>query len=578
MREILAYLSYVPRWPRAGIFIALSSMATSGLNITFPIVYMVVFDRILPTQDQDLASKTVLIAMLASGFVVCFFFLMDQFTVGLRMSATLEIRNSLVSRMLDFSYEFFRKSPTGDLIQRLIAEADTLGAVLAQLFRASGSLLEIAVMVVLLACLNRPALLAYAVFAALYLAWTASLKRIIVRQKTETSAEIGKTYDRFFEMLLGVKQIKCLNLHERQVAALREDLGSARRRTVEGSMLDSVLMQGPRLFARAAFLAGLILSFLRLRSGEVSLGIFIWSVLLMNRIPRPFEQLSGLASAVNSGTGAARRLRPLMSETPEKSGRIGFSGVGTGIEFQGVTFGYTPGKNVLDGLDLVIPRGGNVAIVGESGSGKSSLVNLLLRLQKPKQGSVRIDRRDVSEYDIRSYRARIGFVAQDIFLFNDTIRRNIDLGGRLSGPQIMEICDMCQLSALIAKSPQGLDSGVGERAAKLSGGERQRIAIARVIAKDADVIVFDEATSALDPMLERAVREMMAAYRRLKPQLTVITLSHRPGAIADADRIHVLDRGKVVEQGTHEELIANRSHYWKLFAQPGATAAVCSPG
>jgi ABC-type multidrug transport system fused ATPase/permease subunit len=262
-------------------------------------------------------------------------------------------------------------------------------------------------------------------------------------------------------------------------------------------------------------------------------------------------------------------------ENLEKSGRIRFMGLESGIDFQSVSYWYSPDKVVLDGISLSIPRAGNIAFVGESGSGKSTLVHLLLRLKNPKQGLLRIDGRDISEYDVRSLRQKIGLVTQDVFLFNDSIRRNIDVEGRISEIRLLEICGMCRLSGLISKSHRGLDTIVGERGALLSGGEKQRIAIARVIAKDASIIVFDEATSALDPKVETEIKEMLSEYRKSKPSLTVITISHRPSIVIDADLIFVLEKGRVAERGSHSDLLARNSLYFRLFAaRDGRSGAV----
>jgi subfamily B ATP-binding cassette protein MsbA len=566
MRELLKYFGLIRYFWGAGAVIAFFSMVVALLNWSFPLIYLIVFDWLLPTQDAKLQWITVFAAMAFSVFIVLFSTLSELFVTSLRLSSIREIRTVLIGRMIDFNQEFFQKNLPGDLIQRLVPEVDTIGTVMAQLFRSFGSLFEIGLMIILLAFLNKAALLAYAIFAMFYLAWNVILKKMIVRQRLRQSGEIGKIYESYFEMLTGVKQIKCMNLGIQQVRAVTSELGRVRHSALKGASLDSTLILGPTLAARTTFLAGMVFSFLQLKGGQISLGVFIWSLLLMNRLAIPFQQLSVLASALNSGIGSAQRLKLFAPENLEKSGRVRFNGLENGIDFQSVNYRYSADRNVLDGLSLSIPRASNVAIVGESGSGKSTLIHLLLRLKEPKQGFIKIDGRDISEYDLRTLRQKIGLVTQDVFLFNDSIRRNIDIESRLSETRLLEICKMCQLSGLISKSKQGLDTVVGERGSRLSGGEKQRIAIARVIAKDANIIVLDEATSALDPKVETEIKEMLSECRKSKPNLTIITISHRPSIIFDADIIFVLEKGKVAEKGNHSDLLAGNSLYFRLFS------------
>jgi ATP-binding cassette subfamily B protein len=239
------------------------------------------------------------------------------------------------------------------------------------------------------------------------------------------------------------------------------------------------------------------------------------------------------------------------------------AGVREGIELHGVGFRYGSGGDALDGVSLRIPAGKTVAIVGESGSGKSTLLNLLMRFYEPTEGRITIDRVDLKEVDLASWRRRIGHVSQDPFIFHGTIAANIALGRpEATREEIMEAAHAAGLGGLIAGLPQQYETIIGERGSNLSGGQRQRLAIARALVRRPEILLFDEATSHLDSATERAIQESLKAALSGK---TVILVAHRLSTIKSADLIYVLNRGRVAEQGTHRQLLAREGWYWAFW-------------
>ncbi|MGD9666614.1 MAG: ABC transporter ATP-binding protein [Synergistaceae bacterium] len=301
-------------------------------------------------------------------------------------------------------------------------------------------------------------------------------------------------------------------------------------------------------------------------NGKLTAGALLAFLTYIGLLVQPIRVLSRVISTIQQGVASADRVFEILdekNEVPLAENPLTLAPMGGQITFNDVWFAYNDKAWVLKGLDFEIERGQKIAVVGSTGAGKSTLADLVMRFYDPQKGTILIDGTDIKQLELKSYRRQIGVVPQDPVLMRGTLAYNIGYGyDGVTDDDLVRAAETAGILSFIRTLPDGFDTAVGERGVTLSGGQRQRIAIARAVVRDPRILIMDEATSSLDALVEQQVQDAM---RKAMQGRTSIIIAHRISTIRDADRIAVLSGGKLVEQGTHDELISIKGHYFKLF-------------
>ena len=344
-----------------------------------------------------------------------------------------------------------------------------------------------------------------------------------------------------------------------------EHLGqSLRRLAMKSTVAGAAMTPMTQMLAAMALSAVVSVALVQSASSTTSVGGFVGFVTAMLMIIAPIRQLSEVSSPITRGLAALERGLELIHDIPaETQGSFAEPRARGEIVFDDVVVTYAAEATpVINHLSLVVHGGETIAIVGVSGAGKSTLVNLLPRFVDLQGGSIRLDGTELRDWDLKALRAQFAFVSQHVIMLNDSIAANVALGLALDRDKVRSCLQAANLGALVNDLPQGLDTVVGHNAMQLSGGQRQRLAIARALYKDAPILILDEATSALDTESERAVQD---ALQRLMQGRTTLVIAHRLSTVMHASRIVTMEAGRIVEIGSHQELIQRNGHYARLY-------------
>ena len=375
--------------------------------------------------------------------------------------------------------------------------------------------------------------------------------------------------------LSGLATIKAFTAEDREVARIREESEDYRDANEAAIRYSSAFVPLIRMAILFGFTAILVLGGMRALDGALEVGIYSVMVYIVQRLLWPLTRLGETFDLYQRAVASTRRIMDLLAVEPRiVAGATDLSERVQGeVRFEDVRFAYDSGDEVLRGVDVHVPAGQTHAIVGATGAGKSTLLKLLLRLYDVTGGRVTVDGHDVRDLDFESLRGATGLVSQDVFLFHGSVCDNIAYGRPdATDDEVEAAARLAEAHDFIVALPQGYATVVGERGQKLSGGQRQRVSIARAILRDPAILILDEATSSVDNETEAAIQRSLD---RVSRDRTTLIIAHRLSTVRNADRIHVLERGEVVESGTHEQLVAAGGLYAALWrVQTGERATV----
>ena len=488
------------------------------------------------------------------------------------MNAVADIRTKLFSHLQNLSLGFFTRNSTGDLIARITSDTQMLNFIIGNSFAA----MVTAPMTILVIIGYQLAVQPTLTLVSVVIFPVCLVPIIIYGRKVRKSARAVQGHNSeltnlMHESFTGNRVIKAYNLE----ATVTDQFKATTKKSVGQMMRVVRANEIPGQFTEFFAAAGIALVFLYIlslpvahRPNEDDLFAFILSVVV---IYPAVKQVARLHNQLHQARAASERVFELLAtenSVPEPVAPKMLHAAGAEITIENLDFNYGE-KTVLRNINLSVKAGQMIALVGASGSGKTTLANLLLRFYDPAHGAIKIGGVDLREVSTRDLRNQIAVVAQENILFNDTIRRNIELG-RLGATNeaIAAAAQHAHATEFILQRPEGFDAVIGEKGVSLSGGQRQRLAIARAVLKNAPILILDEATSALDTESERAVQ---TALDELMKGRTTFCIAHRLSTILNADVIVVLDQGKIVEQGRHEDLLQRGGVYQKLYALQFAT-------
>jgi ATP-binding cassette subfamily B multidrug efflux pump len=477
-----------------------------------------------------------------------------------------DIRKKLFEKLLSFRLKYFDETPIGALVTRVVSDIETIAEIFSQgILVIFSDVFKIILIVswmfsrnVMLSCIS------LAVFPVLI--WATKYFQTAMKSAFEDErSAISKLNTFVQEHISGMKIVQIFNREEVELQSFKEVNATFKQATIKAIWHFSIFL--PVIEIMSAISLGAMVWYGGLNmilGGEVSLGLLMSFILLINMLFRPVRHLADRINVLQRGVVAATRVFKIIDTDEQLNSNANFEvqNVKGTVRFEKVNFSYVDGEPVLKNINFEIEEGKTLALVGATGAGKSSIVNLLLRFYNLNSGTILLDGNDISKYNLKSLRSKLALVLQDVFLFSDSIYKNIVLDKDIPLHKVQEAARIIGLENFIEQLPGGYNYNVRERGVMLSAGQRQLIAFLRAYISNPSVLILDEATSSVDSQTEELIQK---ATQKLTHGRTSIVIAHRLATIQNADKILVMEKGEIVESGTHTELLALNGYYSRLF-------------